>query len=63
MTQTQQELERLRTLQESYHDLDDKINVVLPALAEKIDSIASRSVKYDKTTGNLTIENVELIIE
>lgn len=63
MTQTQQELERLRTLQESYHDLDDKINVVLPALADKIDSIASRSVKYDKTTGNLTIENVELIIE
>lgn len=63
MTQTQQELERLRTLQESYHDLDDKINVVLPALANKIDSIASRSVKYDKQTGNLTIENVELIIE
>lgn len=63
MTQTQQELERLRTLQETYNDLDDKINVVLPALANKIDSIASRSVKYDKTTGNLTIENVELIIE
>lgn len=63
MTQTQQELERLRTLQESFHDLDDKINVVLPALANKIDSIASRSVKYDKDTGNLTIENVELIIE
>lgn len=39
MTQTQQELERLRTLQESYHDLDDKINVVLPALADKIDNI------------------------
>lgn len=62
MTQTQQELERLRTLQESFHDLDDKINVVLPALANKIDSIASRSVKYDKQTGNLTIENVELKI-
>ena len=63
MTQTQQEIERLRTLQESYHDLDDKINVVLPALAYKIDSIVSRSVKYDEQTGNLTIENVELIIE
>lgn len=63
MTETQLQLERLRTLQESYHDLDDKINVVLPALADKIDSIASRSVKYDKDTGNLTIENVELIIE
>lgn len=63
MTQTQQELERLRTLQESFNDLDDKINVVLPALADKIDSIASRYVKYNKQTGNLTIENVELIIE
>lgn len=51
MTQTQQELERLRTLQESYNDL-----------ADKIDSIASRSVKYDKQTGNLIIENVELTI-
>lgn len=51
MTQTQQELERLRTLQESYHDLADGINTFL-----------SRSVKYDKQTGNLTIENVELKI-
>lgn len=63
MTETQLQLERLRTLQESYNDLDDKINIVLPALADKIDSIASRSVKYDKQTGNLTIENVELKIE
>ena len=63
MIETQQELERLKTLQESYNDLDDKINVVLPALADKIDSIASRSVKYDKQSGNLTIENVELTIE
>lgn len=39
MTETQLQLERLRTLQESFHDLDDKINVVLPALADKIDNI------------------------
>lgn len=51
MTQTQQQIEHLRTLQESFDDL-----------ADKIDSIASRSVKYDKQTGNLTIENVELTI-
>lgn len=39
MTETQQEIERLRTLQESFNDLDDKINVVLPTLADKIDNI------------------------
>ena len=52
MIQTQQELERLRTLQESYSDL-----------AEGIHAITSRSVKYDKQSGNLTFENVELTIE
>ena len=35
MTQTQQELERLRTLQESYNDLVEGI----PAISEKIDKI------------------------
>lgn len=35
MTQTQQELERLRTLQESYNDLAEG----LPALSDKIDNI------------------------
>lgn len=35
MTQTQQELERLRTLQESYNDLAD----TLPTLSDKIDNI------------------------
>lgn len=32
-------------------------------LAEMMSAIVSRSVKYDKQTGNLIIENVELIIE
>lgn len=35
MTQTQQELERLRTLQESYNDLADDVK----SLNEKMDSI------------------------
>ena len=52
MIQTQQELERLKTLQESYNDLSGGMNTLL-----------SRSVKYDKQSGNLTIENVELTIE
>jgi predicted secreted protein len=33
------------------------------AIFNAVNTFLSRSVKYDKTTGNLTIENVELIIE
>lgn len=32
-------------------------------ILEKVQNILSRSVKYNKQSGNLTIENVELIIE
>lgn len=37
MIQTQQELERLKTLQESYNDLSDG----LPAISEKIDNLST----------------------
>ena len=33
------------------------------AIYNAVNTLLSRSVKYDKETGNLTIENVELIIE
>lgn len=33
------------------------------AIYNVLNTFLSRSVKYDKQTGNLTIENVELIIE
>lgn len=33
------------------------------AIYNMVNTLLSRSVKYDKQTGNLTIENVELIIE
>lgn len=39
MTQTQQEIEKLRTLQESYDVLTDAVENQLPALADKIDNI------------------------
>lgn len=39
MTQTQQQIEKLRTLQESYNVVADAIQVQLPALADKIDNI------------------------
>lgn len=112
MSATQEQIEKLKTLQESYDELADLVENQLPALADKIDNIdltpienkvdegvstlstkidnidlsniakqgenteatnskileevhkiLSRSVKYDEQTGNLTIENVELIIE
>ena len=58
MTQTQQELERLRTLQESYHDLDDKINVVLPALADKIDNIQFPEIDTTELAKEETLKNI-----
>lgn len=33
------------------------------AIFNAVNTLLSRSVKYDEQTGNLTIENVELIIE
>lgn len=56
MTQTQLQLERLRTLQESYHDLDDKINVVLPALADKIDNIQLPEINTDTLAKETTLQ-------
>lgn len=58
MTQTQQELERLRTLQESYHDLDDKINVLLPALADKIDNIQLPEIDTTELAKEETLKNI-----
>lgn len=52
MQQTQEQIERLRTLQESYDELTDKVKLM-----------ASRSAHYDSNTGNLTLENIELTIE
>lgn len=37
MIQTQQELERLKTLQESYNDLSEE----LPVISEKIDNLSA----------------------
>ena len=39
MNETQKELERLRTLQESYDAVADAVENQLPALADKIDNI------------------------
>jgi hypothetical protein len=64
MTETQVQIERLRTLQESFHDLDDKINVVLPALADKIDNIDLTPIenKVDEGVSTLStkINNIDL---
>ena len=46
--------------------LENKIdNIKLPEIdiSTFVNTITSRSVKYDKQSGNLTIENVELTIE
>ena len=46
--------------------LENKIdNIKLPEIdiSTFVNTITSRSVKYDKQTGNLTIENVELTID
>lgn len=112
MSATQEQIEKLKTLQESYDVLTDAVENQLPALADKIDNIdltpienkvdegvstlstkidnidlssvakqgsnqdatmtavleeiqsfANRNAKYDSTTGNLTIENVNITIE
>ena len=39
MTETQQQIEKLRTLQESYDAVADAVENQLPALADKIDNI------------------------
>ena len=56
MIQTQEELEKLYTLQES-----------LDSLTHAYEALANNSVQakayYDNTTGNLTLENIELTIE
>lgn len=55
MTQTQEQIERLRTLQESYDDLADNVEVLA--------NTAKPKAYYDQNTGNLTLENIELTIE
>ena len=55
MTQTQQQIEHLRTLQESFDELADHI--------ENLANTAKSKAYYDNTTGNLTLENIELTIE
>ena len=52
MQQTQEQIEKLKTLQESYN-----------YLADKYEKLASRTAHYDSATGNLTIENVQITIE
>ena len=44
-------------------DAQAQIDQLIAIQLQTINSIASRSVKYNEQTGNLTIENVELIIE
>lgn len=55
MTQTQEQIERLRTLQESFDDLADHV--------ENLANTAKPKAYYNSTTGNLTLENIELTIE
>lgn len=43
--------------------LTDVANTLAGKIDQAQNTLLSRSVKYDKQTGNLTIENVELIIE
>lgn len=64
MTETQKELERLRTLQESYDELTDAVEVQLPALADKIDNIDLTPIesKVDEGVSTLStkIDNIDL---
>ena len=63
MTETQLQLERLRTLQESYNDLDDKINVVLPALADKIDNIQLPEINTTELAKESTLQEESATIQ
>lgn len=53
-------------MEEGVNNLSNKLdNIKLPEIdiSTFVNTITSRSVKYDKQSGNLTIENVELTIE
>lgn len=52
MTKTQEVLNEYRSLKKSYSDLVDVFNTLI-----------QMQVKYNTTTGNLLIENVNITIE
>ena len=52
MSKTQEVLNEYRSLKKSYSDLVDVFN-----------TLTQMQVKYDTTTGNLSIENVNMTIE
>lgn len=52
MTKTQEVLNEYRSLKKSYSELVDVFNM-----------LTQMQVKYNTTTGNLTIENVNITIE
>jgi hypothetical protein len=64
MTETQVQIEKLRTLQESYDVLTDAVENQLPALADKIDNIDLTPIenKVDEGVSTLStkIDNIDL---
>ena len=60
MTQTQQKLEKLYTLQECLDRLTSKYDELATGGSG---GAAQAKAYYDSNTGNLTFENIELTIE
>lgn len=64
MTQIQVQLEKLRTLQESYDAVADAVEIQLPALADKIDNIDLTPIENKVGEGVSTlsdkIDNIDL---
>lgn len=58
MTETQKELERLRTLQEFCNELADKVEVQLPAIADKIDNIKLPDIDTTELAKETTLNAV-----
>lgn len=58
MTQTQQQIEKLRTLQESYNVVADAVENQLPALADKIDNIKLPEIDTTELAKESTLNEV-----
>ena len=58
MKQTQEQIEKLRTLQESYDDLADAVENQLPAIQEKIDNIKLPEIDTTELAKESTLQEV-----